>query len=260
MAEKSSARSRLPSGDPFEDLALRLAEFSSRRVRVEEFTGYRSIVYEADTPIWGFNQDADNLFLVASGFAYQFDILGNGRRHISDFFGPGAICNWTRLEAPTSRTNILFRRGSVATVLPKEHVRTVLGRVPELRMAISRHELARTLRNSQRTKTLVALEAPERVICFLLDLHEERRMPFLEGCWIECPFNQQELGDLLGMSGVHVSRTLSTLVDEGRIARNGRHCQILDPEGEMRGLGYQRFMTRTKREGGPRQGPLSRAT
>lgn len=204
----------------------------------------RCVDFDAHRPIWSEHDSSECLFVLEEGFAYGFTILPDGRRHISDIFGPGAICNWTRLRSPEARMDICFKRGSRAALLRIEDLLEAIHENSRLEGVISRHELARTLRTSQRTRALIAMPGPERLMNVMLDVQSELflgREPEQE---IEMPLTQTEVGDMIGQTNVHVNRILKTLADSDRLRRDGQVWTIVDPAAEMDRLDYRDFFAR----------------
>ena len=52
---------------------------------------------------------------------------------------------------------------------------------------------------------------------------------------LRLPLTQEDIGDALGLSTVHVNRTLQTLRDDGLVASRGRTYTIRDP-GRLQAL------------------------
>ena len=48
------------------------------------------------------------------------------------------------------------------------------------------------------------------------------------------PLSQEQIGDALGLSAVHVSRTFSMLRDEGLVVRDRQHVVLPDPQALAR--------------------------
>jgi CRP-like cAMP-binding protein len=74
-------------------------------------------------------------------------------------------------------------------------------------------------------------EAPERLAHILCELLLRLRAVGLadSNCY-ELPITQEELGDTLGLSTVHVNRTLQALRAANLITLKGGHVVILDPD------------------------------
>ncbi|OWV32084.1 hypothetical protein B5C34_00520 [Pacificimonas flava] len=179
-----------------------------------------------------------HLWVLESGYGFTVSILPDGRRHISDLFGPGAICNWTTFRAPKVRMNFMFVGGSNVNLLDGEELVAAFREQPQLQATIGRHEMARTLRTAQRTRALIALPGPDRMMTLLLDFRSEAGAAGLPKDPVRIPLRQGELGEFIGQTEVHVSRVLKSLKESDRIATWRDGFEILDPESEIRRLDY----------------------
>lgn len=73
------------------------------------------------------------------------------------------------------------------------------------------------------------LDARRRMIAFLLHLNDRLALAGMgENGSLTLPLSQQQIGDLLGLTPVHVNRTLRGLAEEGVIRRQGRHIELVD--------------------------------
>lgn len=231
-----------PETTPLASLACRLANFSA----VEAGDTLRSLVrgrrgYDRDTPAWAERGDLASIVVMESGWAYKFAIMHDGRRHIADFFGPGAICNWSRLSRFEEQDDILFKAGASVTLLEPGLLDEKLNEDASLASTIKRHELARAMRTTQRIRAFISLPAMERTLLLLLDFADELRTVGKAPDWIHTPFAQAELADMLGLTAVHVSRVFKKLVDTGIIERDGNSVRFTDRRRIERDLAYRRF-------------------
>ena len=239
----------LRSSDP--DISTSLGAFQRRlqnfdhHANVEDLTplisGTRA--FERDHPAWAERGDLANLFVLETGWAYKFRILHGGRRHISEFFGPGAICNWSRLSDFEEQGDILFKAGAKVSMLDASALDTVLQEQPGLGAVVRRHEIARTMRTAQRVRSVISSPATEKLLTLILDLDNEARAIGRDPIWIVLPFSQIEIADILGLTPVHVSRTFAKLEEEGVFSRDGRHLRLRGAEGLRKSLGYKCFLS-----------------
>lgn len=231
-----------PETTPLASLACRLANFSA----VEAGDKLRSLVggqrgYDRDTPAWAERGDLSNIVVIESGWAYKFTIMHDGRRHIADFFGPGAICNWSRLSRFEEQDDILFKSGTSVALLDPVLLDQKLADDAGLASTIKRHELARVMRTTQRIRAFISLPAIERTLLLLLDFADELRTVGKVPDWICTPFAQAELADMLGLTPVHVSRVFKKLVESDIIERDGNSVRFTDRRRIERDLAYSRF-------------------
>ena len=227
---------------PLFPLYRRLQNFSGRIVRdplVATIIGQKQFPH--DQPIWAERGNLAHLFVIERGFAYKFQILPNGQRHIADFFGPGAICNWSRLNAFDEQDDLMFKSQTTVTHLDVKKLSALLDTQPGIASVFKRHELARALRSTQRTRAFISLNATEKLLIAILDLLDEYAVSGVIQERVTLPFSQQELADLMGVTPVHVSRTFTRLEDDGIIQREKRTIRLRDPDGIRRLLAYQDY-------------------
>jgi CRP-like cAMP-binding protein len=184
---------------------------------------------------------ANRLYVLEDGFAFDFALLAGGKRHIFDFYGPGAICNWTRPEREDTPEHILFKARSEVLVLDRDRVSAVLARDGRLAAALHEHEVRRAMRVSQRVRALISLPARESLRILLLDLDDEFAAAGEEREWLPMPLTQEEIGDLIGSTSVHVSRTIATLEKDREIERRTNSFRINGIEGLRARMSYRRF-------------------
>lgn len=81
----------------------------------------------------------------------------------------------------------------------------------------------------QQLSWLGATSALERMVAFLLDLHGRLQAAgqVIDGRFA-LPLTQQQLGELLGLTAVHVNRTLKRLDSSGLVERRKNEVRLLD--------------------------------
>ena len=75
------------------------------------------------------------------------------------------------------------------------------------------------------------MDAEHSVVSLLMHLHD-RLHPTRSadaGAVIELPMTQPQIADMLGLTSVHVSRVMRRLEKDGRIRREGRMIELVDP-------------------------------
>jgi len=196
---------------------------------------------DRDQTVLAGRQLADPLYILDEGFAFDFSLLGGSKRHIFDFYGPGAICKWTRPERADTPEHIFFKARSSVAVLDRERVAGVLARDRVLAGALHEHEVRRAMRVSQRVRALISLPARESLRILLLDLDDEYGTTGEQRSWLPMPFTQEEIGDLIGSTSVHVSRTIASLERDGEIERRTSTFRLNNVEDLRERVSYRRF-------------------
>jgi len=173
----------------------------------------------------------DYVFLIESGWAIRYRILDDGRRQILNFMLPGACFDMMSMayaesdHAVSAVTEVTLRRikskDFLRAVSMRPKLATAFWWVAIQEEAILREQIVRIGRRS----------AKERVAHLLLELN--RRIAAIEGRltdFINIPFPQALFADALGLSVVHVSRTLTKLKAEGLITTSPQGIEILERE------------------------------
>ena len=198
-------------------------------------------VMQRDQPIWAEQNHSDRIFVVDTGFAFAFSLYPDGRRHIGDIFAAGAICNWSSVWGGMLIENVTFKARSRLVVLKRDRFLEILAESPELHRAIERHENARCHRRQQRCRGLISLPATDRLALTLLDIQDELRAAGHDDEWMSLPLTLRELGDLTGLTDVHISRTLRKLQDNGFVEKRGKRFRLHAEPGAKAALDYQHF-------------------
>jgi len=173
----------------------------------------------------------DFVFLVESGWAIRYRLLQDGRRQIINFMLPGgcfdlmSMANAKADHTVSAATEVKLRRIKTSdflkTISEQPRLATAFWWVAIQEEAILREQIIRIGRRS----------AKERLAHLLLELN--RRIAAVEGKhtnFINLPFPQSLFADSLGLSIVHVSRTLSKLRAQGFIKASPDGIEILERE------------------------------
>lgn len=229
-------------GSAIEPLSRRLAPFGADFDISALYPALDRVgVIQRDQPIWAERNHSERIFVIDSGFAFAFSLYPDGRRHIGDIFGQGAICNWSSVWGGMLVENVTFKARSRVLVFDRERLVNLLAEDRALREAIERHENARCHRRQQRCRGLISLPATDRLALTLLDIQDELSIAGEAEDWISLPLTLRELGDLTGLTDVHVSRTLRKLQDVGFIEKRGKRFRLNAMPKMQAGLDYQYY-------------------
>jgi CRP-like cAMP-binding protein len=88
------------------------------------------------------------------------------------------------------------------------------------------------LRRYERVRSLAEMlargSAEERIAAFLVALHDRlKRRQLVAGLSFRLPMTQQDIGDHLGLTVVHVNRVLQRLAQQGILAREEKRVVLL---------------------------------
>lgn len=171
------------------------------------------------------------VFIIESGWAIRYRLLDDGRRQIMNFMLPGDCFDMMSLTKAASdhsvsaASEVVLRRIKAndffTAIQGDNHLSMAFWWVATQEEAILREQIVRNGRMS----------AKERLGNLILELN--RRLSVSTGRQdnsVFIPITQTHLADALGLSSVHISRSLSKLVREGYIAQESWGIQILRRE------------------------------
>lgn len=176
--------------------------------------------------------------LLTAGFVIRHKTVADGGRQIVAVHVPGDVIHaHTSLVEPGSRIDSLTRveiaRIQAAPLLKLAFTHPEIGRAmwreALIASAISREWIASLGRRSARGRVA-------HLICETAVRCERAGMGTHEG--FELPMTQEQLGDALGLTAVHINRTLRALQEDGLIQRSKRSIAVADWPGLVREAGF----------------------
>ena len=178
------------------------------------------LIAEGSTP--------DSLYFLLSGWAYRFITTGSGARQIPALLVPGDLCNLDNFLFP--RADCGVRAATEITVLsiPRRRALTLAIEHPGLGRAFTWLALRE---NAILTRGAVALgrrSAQERLAHLLCELSVRTSSNPAGDAGFELPLTQEVIADTLGLTPVHINRTMRNLRAAAIIGTAGRKVTILD--------------------------------
>ncbi|TNC08815.1 Crp/Fnr family transcriptional regulator [Methylobacterium terricola] len=201
-----------------EDDAGALADLSVGARQVRPRT---ELLHEGDTP--------DEVILVLEGFAARCKFQPTGHRQILAHLLPGDLC-----EADAGHLSRLdFSVGTLSACMvafiPRRALVSTLERHPAMARALRLAKLQEEAISREWLVNVGCRSALERMAHLLCELQVRlQAVGFATRNGYGFPITQQDLGDTLGLSNVHVNRTLRVLRDQNLIEWRERQMRILD--------------------------------
>ena len=162
--------------------------------------------------------------ILVTGFACRHKLTSGGRRQIISLHIPGEPLDFQHLFLGTADHNIqMVTQGEVALV-PRGAFRALVHSNPSVATAIIASILVEGSMFREWLLNLGQRDARSRMAHVLCEFAMRMQAHGLEiGDEYELPINQEQFGDALGLSTVHVNRTLKLLEADGLIVRTKRH-------------------------------------
>lgn len=177
-----------------------------------------------------FDTASPRLMWVVAGWASEVRVLSDTRRQIFSFMMPGDVLMVRPAHQHALCTQLALTR--VALV----DVNEVLQRLPEtdrppLWRAIRQAERANQERRYDHILRLGQFRADVRVVDLLLELRDRLNvLGLVEQDRFRLPLTQEQMGDALGLSVVHMNRTLRDLKAQKLLEMKLGSVTLLDPE------------------------------
>lgn len=223
------------------------------RMSEEELAGLTHLVkglnrYEAGAAVLEEGAPADTLVVIMSGIAYRYSRLANGRRQITAFLVPGDICDYRFLSSGHVGQHVLALSQVTVARMQAESFVAASERFPVLMRAVLAANAVDEAIGREWMISLGQRNALQRMAHLLCELELRlRRVGLVDKGTFHFPATQTDLGDALGLSSVHVNRTLQELrrmhlisMSKGIVTLNDtaslRRLALFD----VAGLGYER--------------------
>ena len=190
----------------------------------------------AETDIIREGDEPTDVRLIETGLAFRYKLLHRDRRQIVGFLFPGDICDLHAALLDSMDHSIAALSASRVVRISKSNIAALLERP-----AIARALLMVTLVNESIGREWLAnvggRRAEQRLAHLLCEWHLRLQLVGLtDADECEFPLTQAQLGDTLGMTNVHINRSLQSLRSEKLIVLRNRRLTILDA-ARLRQLG-----------------------
>ena len=184
--------------------------------------------FAADAHLSSEDATSVEVYLLTAGYAFEYRMMREGGRQIIRLLVPGDIFNQNVLLPIRKRSNVLALTDCRTAAIQERSIDRLMC-FPRLAKAWT---LADRLDDEALRESIIRLgskAAYARVAHFLCEtMHRATASGLADGDRFEFPLNQQELGDLLGLSTVHTNRCLRALLDGEIIQYNQKHVRVLD--------------------------------
>lgn len=189
----------------------------------------QDVVREGDRP--------SRSFVVLEGFTCTYSVTGDGKRQIQAFQIAGDIPDLHSLHLGTLDNSVGTIAPCTVGFIPHEALRALCERHPRIAAVLWRNSLIEAAVFRQWMTNIGCRQAYSRMAHFFCEMMVRLKAIGLadeDSC--DLPMTQGELGDALGLTTVHVNRTLKQLRADGLIETRGTRLNIPDWE-ELKRVG-----------------------
>jgi CRP-like cAMP-binding protein len=198
------------------------------------------VEYRPREPIVREGDALSESYLVLEGFACRYKTLAEGTRQIMALHLPGDICDLHSFVLKTMDHGIAAMDRCKIVKVSHARLKEITERYPRLTRALWWDLAIDAAIHREWMISMGRRDARGRIGHLLCELLLRlRSVGLAEGNCYELPATQAELGDVFGLSTVHVNRVLQRLRGEGLLITKGKAVTIPDPERLMKAVGFE---------------------
>ncbi|WP_251978721.1 Crp/Fnr family transcriptional regulator [Salinicola avicenniae] len=177
------------------------------------------------------DKPADELAVMSQGWAYSYVDHPDGKRTINDVYLPGDIIGLHEYALDSHQTSVKALEKSTICRFPHKHLETIFEASPKLTKMFFRVACLQQSILINRTLNTYHQAADHRIAHFVCEIHARlsRTNADLSNTF-RLPLTQEHLGNILGLTSVHVSRTIGQLAEESMLFRQRNRITVPDLE------------------------------
>jgi len=178
------------------------------------------IIREGDKP--------EHVHLILEGWAYRYQLLKDGSRHITAFLIPGDFCDMHVAILGAMDHNIGTLTPTTVAYVPHKAIDALLDR-PRVARALWWATLVDEAVLRAWLVNIGQRSAFHRISHLICEMHlRMQQVGLTDGNDFDLPLTQEELADAMGLTPVHVNRVLRRLKKEGLIVYKRSEMSITD--------------------------------
>jgi CRP-like cAMP-binding protein len=178
-------------------------------------------------------QSAKEALVLLEGLACHYKVLDSARRQMTGFVVPGDFCDFGFLSSSVTRQGVMSLGTALVGRIDLRQLSAVADKMPNILVAAMRAAAVDQASSRELVISLGARDALQRLAHFLCELCYRLRVVGLvsPSSEFDLAMTQAELGEALGLSTVHVNRTIQQLRKRKLISMGQGMVSILDLPG-----------------------------
>lgn len=196
--------------------------------------------FSAGTDLLRHDTHVDALHILLDGWAARYKIMEEGTRFISTLAVPGDICDHDFLRLDQRGYGMTMISAGTVAILSRPRARALLASHPLVAAAFWSLALAENSILAERAASIGRRSATHRVAHLLCELL--LRLTVVgkaEGNSYGLPLTQEHIADALGLTAVHVNRTLQSLRSMELVTVQTRRVTVHDWPGLIALCGFK---------------------
>jgi CRP-like cAMP-binding protein len=172
---------------------------------------------------------ATELSLLIEGFACRYQLVAGGKRQITALLIPGDICDLRALLTGRMDHAVAALNHCRVAAIPRQKLFDTMEKYPRIELALWRDTMLDAALYRQWLVNLGRRTAPQRIAHLLCELWT--RLDAIGRAQVatyELPITQYDLADAMGLSLVHVNKSLKRLREDGLITFRASEVRVHD--------------------------------
>lgn len=193
--------------------------------------------YPRDCVLAPAGADVDRLFVLKEGWACAMRTLADGQRQVLDVFLPGQIMGLREMSFSSNLSEFRTLTPVVACAVPRQQLNEMFAASPRLAALFFATAACEQSMLIERIVSIGRRTAAARLAHFIVEMRARLNVGARE---FALPLNQTVIGDALGLTSVHVSRTFSLLKELKLVERRNGSIRIKDLDRLIDFAGFDR--------------------
>ena len=185
----------------------------------------------ANTDLVREGERADTLFIVIEGWACRYMTTREGGRQLSALLVPGDVGNIDSLLFNRLDYGVRTLTQTTVIALPRDRALALAAQHPGIARTLTWLALVENAILGKWALSLGRRSAKERLAHLLCELSVRLDAEDRNESSFAFPLTQEQIADALGLTPVHVNRTMQQLRNEGIVATANRTMTLPDVEG-----------------------------
>jgi CRP-like cAMP-binding protein len=171
----------------------------------------------------------DNVHLLLEGWAARYKVLPGGERAIMAYLIPGDLCDIHITLLDRMDHSIGTLSPAEVAYIPRERIEALMGRGDDLARALTWSMLVDEAILREWLVTLGHRPADKRVAHLICEMMlRSKAVGLTDDDSFDLPLTQEELADTMGITPVHMNRTLQALRRSDLITTRGKRVIVQD--------------------------------
>ncbi|WP_227367935.1 Crp/Fnr family transcriptional regulator [Halomonas sp. M20] len=181
--------------------------------------------------LWQAGDKVDKLYVIQSGWAYTYRDKFDGQRHIIDVLLPGDIIGLRDLTFATHKTSARMLTRGMVSIFSHKCIVDIIDGSTALTLALLASIARQEAMLNERMLMAIHHSARSRIMHFIIETHIRlNKLNPTDLHQFYLPLTQAMLGEVLGLTIVHINRTLASLERDGILIKHRHHIEILDEQ------------------------------